>query len=66
MTKYGIKSKDEDVLELISSSLQTKFKGIAKDLIDIGRYSQISFYLTSSKNAGVGDVNKLTTFNRNN
>ena len=51
MTKYGIKYKDDDVLDMISSALQTKFKGMAKDLVDIGRYSQISFYLTNSKNA---------------
>ena len=66
MTKYGLKSKDEDVLDMISSALQTKFKGIAKSLIDIGRYSQISFYMTNSKNAQVGEISKLTTFNHRN
>lgn len=51
MAKYGLKYKDDDVLDIVSQSLQTKFKDMLKNIIDVGRYSQISFYLTNSKTA---------------
>ena len=63
MSKYGLKYKDDDVLDMISQAVESKFKDITKNIIDIGRYSQISFYLTNSKNAQVGDTSKITTFN---
>lgn len=63
MAKYGLKYKDDDVMDMISQSLQSKFKDMLKNVIDVGRYSQISFYLTNSKTAQEGDISKITTFN---
>jgi len=49
MSKYGIKSMDADVLEMLSDAIKQKYTTIITDLIDISRCHHSTAYLSQKQ-----------------